>query len=90
MFLTKLYKCTAHGRNKTKNAEIGQKDYKLYNTGFFERSVGAIFLNSFYGVSGKGESDGFFQFRNIDPLFLEVWISSLFPGWVKLCGASSV
>ena len=52
--------------------------------------MSAAFGDSLPGASGEGEDESFLEFRDVDSLFLEVWVLSNKPGWVKLGGASAV
>ncbi len=56
----------------------------LNKAGFLESLVSSALVDSLDSFCRKSESDGFLELRNVDALFLEVWVLALCTSRVEL------
>lgn len=68
-----------------------ERGLKLFdNSGFLQSGVGAVLLDGFDGASRDDQVEGFFEFGNIDLLFLKIWVLSHHPGRVEFSSTGGV
>lgn len=62
----------------------------LYESGFEESGIGAVFLDGAHAAGGDFYIDGFIYFRHKNSLLLKIQLFSNSSGWVELSGAGAV